>query len=130
MRFARTIPYEWRVPALFSLVVVGGLIYAASHAWFWQHKHDTVWAAAPLILLMLVLLLRRHRWVWWLWTALLVVGLVSTAVSLSSDARARVIVGGLVGAFQLSLLLSRPMRAFVGIGQRRSVIASSDALDR
>jgi hypothetical protein len=75
---------DWRIPVLFSLIPVGSVVYAAAHAWFWQRAHDTVWAAAPLLLVLTALLLRRSRLVWWFWVIASGAGVVTWVVDMST----------------------------------------------
>ena len=106
---------EWQVPAVFAVLVVGSLIYEAAHVWFWQRAHDMVWLAAPLLLVLLGLLLRRSRFAWWVFVVMSGAELVTWVVDMSSHAvTAQWVIGGLVGLVQFGLLVSRPMRRFVG----------------
>src|SRR3954451_12413356 len=74
---------ERRVPAAFALLVVAGLVFAASHAWFWQRAHEMAWLAGPLLLLLVWLLLRRSRVAWWVFFSFAAVGLASDIVQAS-----------------------------------------------
>ena len=108
------LPDEWRPPVAFALLVIGGLVYSASHAWFWQRKHDMAWIAAPLVLILVCLLLRRSRIAWWVFVVFSGVGLVTWVLR---DAGGGVstgwVVGGLVGLVEFGLLVSPPMRRFM-----------------
>lgn len=108
------LPEEWRVPVAFALLVVGGLVYSASHPWFWQRAHDMAWIAGPVTLILLGLLLRRSRIAWWMFVLIFAVGVVSDAVHASGhDVSAAWIAGGVVGLVEFGLLVSPPMRRFV-----------------
>jgi hypothetical protein len=113
------LPEDWRVPVLFSLIPVGGVAYAAAHAWFWQRAHDTVWVAAPLLLVLTGLLLCRSRLVWSFWVTASGAGVVTWVVDISIHAvTTRLVVGGLIGLVEFGLLLSPPMRRFVRLRGR------------
>lgn len=113
------LPAEWRVPAAFALLAVGTLIFDASHAWFWQHAHDTAPVAAALILVLLGLLLLRRRFAWWVFVVFSGIGLVSWLSHVSShEMTSAWIVGGLLGLVEFGLLVSRPMRRFVRLRGR------------
>jgi hypothetical protein len=110
---------DWRIPVLFSLIPVGSVVYAAAHAWFWQRAHDTVWAAAPLLLVLTAQLLRRSRLVWWFWVIASGAGVLTWVVDLSTHTvTTRLAVGGFIGLLEFGLLLSPPMRRFVRLRGR------------
>lgn len=112
---ALRLPAEWRVPVAFALLVTGGLVYSASHAWFWQRKHDMAWIAGPLLLVLLVgLLLRRSRIAWWLFVVFSGIGLVTWILQdVGGQVSTGWVVGGLVGLIEFGLLVSPPMRRFM-----------------
>jgi hypothetical protein len=105
----------------FAVLVVGSLIFDAAHGWFWQRAHDIAPVAALLALALVVALLRRSRAAWWVFV-------IADATSLPSfvahAVTKHVTVGYLVGlAFwisELAILLSAPMRRYVGVGRWRS----------
>jgi hypothetical protein len=100
------------------LLAVGTLIFDASHAWFWQHAHDTAPVAAALILALLGLLLLRRRFAW-VFIAFSGIGLVSWLAHVSNHEMTSVwIFGGLLGLVEFGLLVSRPMRRFVRLRGR------------
>jgi hypothetical protein len=96
----------------FALIVVGSLVFDASHGSFWQRSHDIAPFAAVLTLVFLVALLRRHGWAWWVFLIVSVVGLV-TWVAHGKELTLGGVVGLLIGIAELALLLSAPMRRYV-----------------
>jgi hypothetical protein len=108
------LPEEWRVPVAFALLVIGGLVYSASHAWFWQRAHDMAWIAGPLVLILVGLLLRRSRIAWWVIVSIFAVGVVSDVIHVAGHhVTAAWIAGGIVGLIEFGLLVSPPMRRFM-----------------
>ena len=107
------VPAEWRVPGAFALLVIGGLIYSASQAWFWQRAHDMAWIAAPPVLILLGLLLRRSRIAWWVFVVFSSVGLVTWVLQAGGRVSPEWVVGGLLGVVEFGLLVSPPMRRFM-----------------
>ena len=102
------------MPVAFALLVTGGLVYSAAHAWFWQRAHDMAWIAWPLGLILVGLLLRRSRIAWWVFVSIFAVGVVSDVVYLGGHhVTAAWVVGGVVGLVEFGLLLSPPMRRFM-----------------
>jgi hypothetical protein len=113
------LPEEWRVPGAFALLVVGTLIFGASHASFWQRAHDTAPVAAALILVLLGLLLLRRRFAWWVFVVFSGIGLVSWAAHLSNhEITGGWVVGLLLGLLEFGLLVSPAMRRFVRLRGR------------
>jgi hypothetical protein len=110
------------VPAAFAVLSLGALIYASAHSQFWQRAHDMAPAAAFLILILLgLLLLRRSRFAWWVFTVMLGAALVTWCVAVPRNgATSGSIVGGFIGLAQFGLLISPPMRRFVGFRGRLS----------
>ena len=101
------------------MLAIGTLIFDASHAWFWQHAHDTAPVAAALILVLLGLLLLRRRFAWWVFVAFSGIGLVSWLTHVSShEITAGWLAGGLLGLVEFGLLVSPPMRRFVRLRGR------------
>jgi len=108
------------VAAIFALSVVGTLIFDAAHAWFWQRAHDTAPVAAVLVLALVAALLRRHRFAWWIFLIAGVAGVPSWIVhGVSKGVGAGFLFGLVLGVVQLALLLSVPMRRYVGVGRWR-----------
>jgi hypothetical protein len=107
------------VPAIFSLSVVGTLIFDAAHAWFWQRAHDTAPVAAVLVLALVAALLRRHRFAWWIFLIIGVAGASWIVHGVSKGVGAGFLFGLVLGVVQLALLLSVPMRRYVGVGRWR-----------
>lgn len=108
------------VTVIFSAIVVGSLIFDATHAGFWQRAHDTAPLAALLVLVLVVALLRRHRFAWWLFVIVGVARLPSwVAHGVSKGVSAGFLLGLVVGLVELALLLSVPMRRYVGVGRWR-----------
>ena len=102
------------MPVAFTLFVIGGLVYSASHAWFWQRAHDMAWLAAPLLLILLGLLLRRSRIAWWVFVVFSAVGLITWVFQAAGQpVKTEWVVGGLVGLVEFGLLVSPPMRRFM-----------------
>lgn len=99
--------------------MVAGLVFDASHAWFWQHAHDTALVSAALILVLLSLLLLRRRFAWWVFVVFSGVGLVSWLAYVSSHVITSAwLVGGIAGLVEFGLLVSAPMRRFVRLSGR------------
>ena len=110
------LPEEWRVPAAFALLTVGRLVYVASTAWFWNYGDHTVPVVAVLILVLLGLLLLRVGFAWWLFVAFSGIGLVSQLADVTSHGITSAwVFGSLFGLIYFGLLVSRPMRRFVGV---------------
>jgi hypothetical protein len=107
------------VAVIFSLSVVGTLIFDAAHAWFWQRAYDTAPVAALLVLALVAALLRRLRFAWWIFLIVGVAGLPSWVVHGVSEGVSAGFVLGLV-LVQVALLLSLPMRRYVGVGRWHS----------
>jgi hypothetical protein len=108
------------VTVIFSLSVVGSLIFDAAHAWFWQRAHDTAPIAALLVLVLVAALLRRHRFAWWIFLIVGVAGLPSWVVQgVRKGVSAGFLLGLVLGLLQLALLLSVPARRYVGVGRWR-----------
>lgn len=108
------------VAVLFALSVVGSLIFDAAHAWFWQRAHDTAPVAALFVLLFVAALLRRHRFAWWIFLIVNLAGIPSWVVhGVSKGVSAGFLLGLVLGLVQLALLLSVPMRRYVGVGRWR-----------
>lgn len=100
----------------FTAIVVGVLIFDAAHSWFWQRAHATAWVAALLLLLFLARLLQRSRFAWWLFVVFGVIGLVAPPIyQAGHHVSVGWIVGALVGVVELGLLVSPPMRRFIGV---------------
>jgi hypothetical protein len=96
------------------VLVIGSLIYSASHAWFWQRAHDMAWVSAPLLLILVGLLLRRSRIAWWVFVSFGGIGLVTGILQdVGQPVSAEWVVGGLLGLIEFGLLVSPPMRRFV-----------------
>jgi len=113
------LPEEWRVPVAFVVLSVGTLIYDAAHAWFWQRAHNMAPAAALLILLLLGFLLLRWRFAWWVFVVFSGAGLVTwVAEAPTHEVSSGWVVGGLLGLVEFGLLVSAPMRRFVGFRGR------------
>jgi hypothetical protein len=108
------------VAVIFSLSVVGSLIFEAAHAWFWQRAHDTAPVAALFGLLLVAALLRRHRFAWWIFLIVNAAGVPSWLVhGVNRGVSAGLLLGFVLGFLQLALLLSVPMRRYVGVGRWR-----------
>jgi len=108
---------EQRVPAVFTLLWVGGLVYAVAHPSFWQRAHDMAWLAVPLLLILDVFLLRHSRVAWWLFVVLLGSGVVTEVVHLAHQhVSATWLVGAALGLVEFGLLVSPQMRRFVHFG--------------
>jgi uncharacterized membrane protein len=108
------------VAMVFAVFVVASLAVDAGHRTFWQRAHDTAPVAGIVMLLLVVALLRRHRWAWWIFLIASVAGLPSFIVyRVVRDGNWTTVVGLIVGLVQLALLLSKPMRRYVGIGRSR-----------
>jgi hypothetical protein len=108
------LPEEWRIPIAFAVLVIGGLLYSASHAWFWQRAHDMAWIAGPLLLVLVGLLLRRSRIAWWVFVVFSGPGLVTWILQgVGGPVSTGWVVGGLVGLVEFGLLVSPPMRRFI-----------------
>jgi hypothetical protein len=108
------------VAVAFALIVVGGLIFDAAHAWFWTRAHDVAPVAALLVLLLVAALLRRHRFAWWIFVIASVTGVPSWIVrGLTHHVTIGFGLGLLVGIVELALLLSLPMRRYVGVARWR-----------
>ena len=102
------------MPAAFAVLAVAGLVYDAAHAGFWRPAHDTAPIAAVLIVGLVGLLLRRSRFAWWVFVLVGAAGLLGWLIHAATHgASASLVVGALVGAVELGLLLSPPMRRFV-----------------
>ncbi len=113
------LPEEWRVPAVYAAIGVGGLLYDAAHGWFWQGSHDSAPMAAAFLLLLLVLLLRRKRFAWWVLVVVSAFGLLTSPLQFARGPVSRGAVAGYVlGLIEFGLLVSAPMRRFVGFHWR------------
>lgn len=96
------------------------LIFDATHASFWRRAHDTAPVAALLTLLLVAALLRRHRFACWVFVIVGVTGLPSwVAHGVVKHVTTGFVVGLGVGLFELAMLLSVPMRRYVGVGRWR-----------
>ena len=102
----------------FASIVVGSVIFDATHAWFWQRAHETAPVAALLVFALVAALLRRHRFAWWIF---LIVGATSlppwVAHGLTKHVNVGFVVGLLLGFLELVILLSVPMRRYMGVGR-------------
>ena len=113
------LPEDWRVPAVYAAISVGGLLYDAAHGWFWHGAHDTASLAAAFLLLLLVLLLRRKRFAWWMLVVVSAFGLITAPLQFAGGPVGRQVVAGYVlGLIEFGLLVSAPMRRFVGFHWR------------
>jgi uncharacterized membrane protein len=92
----------------------------SSQSLFWQRAHDTAPVAALFVLLLVAALLRRHRFAWWIFLIVNVAGVPSWVVhGVNKGVSAGFLLGLVLGLVQLALLLSVPMRRYVGIGRWR-----------
>jgi apolipoprotein N-acyltransferase len=106
-----------RIVVVFSMLVVGSLVFDATHRWFWQHAHDTAPVAALVMLLLVAALLRRHAFAWWLFLILSLTSLPWWVAVRHISAAS--VMGLLVGLAEFGLLLSVPTRRYVGVGRWR-----------
>jgi hypothetical protein len=107
---------EWRVPAAFALLTVGRLVYVAPSAWFWHYGDHTLPVVAALVLVLLGFLLLRSRFAWWLFIVFSGIGLVSRLANVSGHGITSAwVFGVLFDLVYLGLLVSPPMRRFVGV---------------
>jgi hypothetical protein len=117
LRWGTLVTGDRLVAVVFSALVFGSLVFDATHHWFWQRAHGVAPVAALLLLLLAAALLRRHAFAWWLFLILSLTSLPwSVAVRHLSAAS---VVGILVGVTELGLLLSVPLRRYVGVGRWR-----------
>lgn len=108
------------VAIIFALTVVGTLIFAAAHEWFWQRAHDTAPVAALLVLALVGLLLRGHRFAWWIFVLAGTTGVPWwVAHGVTKHVTAGFVVGLVLGLVELALLLCVPMRRYIGVGRWR-----------
>jgi hypothetical protein len=105
------------VVAIFAAMVVGSVIVAATHAWFWQKAHDTAPVAALLLLLLVTALLRRHRVAWWILLAIGMGAVLSSITDMVGGVTAARAAGLVVSLIETGLLVSAPMRRYVGFGR-------------
>ena len=116
------VPGEWRVPIAFAVLWVVPLIVAVARPSFWArtHGHAEPFVVLALFVLLVLALLQRSRFAWWTLVVLYVVGglpywiqqVVSGGLSIGST------ISAVLGLAQLALLLSTPMRRFVGVRGR------------
>jgi len=85
------------------------LIWAATKSSFWERKHSLAPLAVACLALLFVALVYRRKWAW----VLLVLFEGSVVISLVVDRPAFVWIA--VDVISFALLISRPMRAHVGI---------------
>ena len=105
---------EWTIPVAFALLVIGSVIYAAAHPWFWQRAHDVAPIAGLLVLVLVALLLLRWRFAWWVFAVMSVGGEI-TWIAAAAEGHFGVhwLIEGLLGLLELALILSPPTGRFV-----------------
>lgn len=107
------------VAIVYGAIGIGSLIFDASHHWFWQRQHETAPVAGLVLLVLLSALLLRQRWAWWILLFVDATAQLTFFVDLSRHPFSWLRLGELMLGFaQLALLLSNPMRRYVGIRGR------------
>lgn len=114
------------VAIVYALCTVAGLIFDAAWAAFvGVHGQGAGFAivfsvVAAIVLLLTRALLRRRRFAWWTFVILGVASLpLWSANHLGHGVSVEFVFGLVWGGVQLMLLVSRPMRRYVGVGRYR-----------
>lgn len=109
------------VALAFALLVVGGVVIAATHTWFWTvPAHHSAAPAGVILLLLLAALLRRHRWAWWIFMIVIVANILGlVAAQVADKGNWTGILWSVLLLVDLAFLVSRPMRRYVGFGRRK-----------
>ena len=103
------------VVALYVTVTLIPFIWAATKSSFWEEKHSGAPVVTALLALLLLALIYRRRWAWVLLVLLQGLAIISFVVAPPRVAWL------LIDLLSFALLLSSPMRTYVGIefGKRR-----------
>lgn len=96
------------VVVVYVVLTAAPFVFAATHAWFWNHHHSVAPIAAGLVGLLLVALVLRQRWTWMILVIFDGFVVISYAWEWSGA------VTFVVNLAAFALLLSPPMRRYVG----------------
>ena len=91
----------------YAVLALAPLVFAATHAWFWDQEHSSAPIAVGAFALLLAALLLKQRWAWLLLAVFQAAVLVSFAFDFTT------VPALLLNAASLALLLSAPMRGYI-----------------
>lgn len=116
------VPEEWRIPIAFTVLWVVPLIVAVARPSFWArtHGHAEPFVVLALFALLVVALLQRSRFAWWTLVVIYVIGGLSSWIQKVASGGLSIgwTIWAVLALAQLALLLSTPMRRFVGVRGR------------
>jgi hypothetical protein len=108
----------------YVLLVAEPFVFATTHAWFWRSGHLSAPIATGIVAGLLVALVYRQRWAW----VLLVV--LNGVVVVSHIFGSAEIYGIIINALALVLVVSRPMRRYVGMTRKGASQPEEPVKDR
>lgn len=117
------VPDEWRAPIAFAVVWIVPFVVAIARPSFWArvdgHGYIGVALSFALFVVLIGALLQRSRAAWWIFVLIYLGNFVQSGRHIASHGLGTTwVVYGVLGLVNFALLISAPMRRFVGLRGR------------